>query len=151
MGNAIDALEQCFSNRVSRHICVSQVFSNVSPNYFEISFYGKILQNFQVNIKFILFCFKNVSPKNNFMENVSPTKKGWESLHKKVLTVILGYKNSSGSAIFVLYNRVNLCTKITVGLWTQFHWKTDVIFRAINQEGATYNPRAISGPRRSIL
>jgi hypothetical protein len=35
---AHENLIQCFSNRVSRHICVSQVFSGVSPNYFVISF-----------------------------------------------------------------------------------------------------------------
>ncbi len=53
-------LRQWFSNRVSRHIYVSRVFSGVSPKFFETSFWGKIMQICHLNM---VFCSRSVSPK----------------------------------------------------------------------------------------
>ncbi len=71
---------------MSRHICVSQVFS---PNYFEMSFWDKIMQICDLNIKIYvgILCQKCVA-KNNFMKNVSPTKKGWEPLLKPIIITL---------------------------------------------------------------
>jgi hypothetical protein len=78
--HVLDALDQCFSNRVSRHICVFQVFISVSQNYFEKSFWGRSMQICHSNIKIIIFCLENVSPKNIYFLNVLPTKKKVENL-----------------------------------------------------------------------
>ncbi len=51
---------QCFSNRLSRHICVLQVF----PVYVAILFLDIILRkDLAFNMKIVVFCLRNVSPK----------------------------------------------------------------------------------------
>ncbi len=67
-----DQLEQCFSNRVSQHIFVSQVFSSVSPNYFKISFWAKICH---LNINIMVIYLRNVSPKTCFWKLCRQPKK----------------------------------------------------------------------------
>ncbi len=88
---------------------MSRVFSSVLPNYFEISFYGKTLQNFHFNKKFMVLCLKNVLPKNNIIKNVSPTKKKVENhwfkqykislgidIHAEVVTFVAGSLEAGG-------------------------------------------------------
>ena len=59
---------QWFSNGVSRHICVLQVSSNVSPNNSAISFWRKVYKFVIRKQTFYVFCLENVSTKKNLQK-----------------------------------------------------------------------------------
>jgi hypothetical protein len=70
-------LDLCFSDMVSPHICESQVFSSVLPNYFEISFSGKSMQICHFNMKFMSWYFDS---KMCHQKDCMKTKTGREPL-----------------------------------------------------------------------
>jgi hypothetical protein len=64
---------------VTTHLCVASFLPSVLGLFLDIIL-RKIIQIWYLKLKIMVFCLKNVSPRNNFTKNVSPTKKGWEPL-----------------------------------------------------------------------
>jgi hypothetical protein len=101
----------------------------------------QILQNFHLNIKFMVFCFKKVSPKNNFMKNVSPTKKGWEPLLYILPSkeIVGGPRACSNDLIKVLAS-------------TDFHWRKKYFCAKVHGGGQNIPSTGVTTffPKRAV-